>query len=113
MSEEQFASYVAGMQQLIAKLNENLAGIQDAVRKVGASEKITLDLAASAYDMSFLVLVTLSELHVDFRTSLIRRAQEPTANAAAAESRRLLLAVLAESHKASGERPKLTPVPQK
>ena len=96
---------------MVAQMNKNLAQIQDAIRQVAEVEKSNLQLAAGAYDMSYLAIRVLAELHVDFRTMLIRFAQEPAGNPAAQENRKLLLDALAEMQRAAREKPTLKPVP--
>ena len=111
MDNEHLSAYVTATQEMVSQMNNSLAQIHTAIRQVGEIEKSNLKLAAGAYDMSYLAVRVLAELHVDFRTMLIRFAQEPARNPVAQENRELLLGALAEMQRTSGERPSLKPVP--
>jgi hypothetical protein len=107
---EEFKQYAAATQAMMERLNASLKQIEGAIRNMSEVETKNLNLAASAYDMSYLALRTIAELHVDFRAILLRLAQEPAANSAAQENRDLFIQALAEAQKSSGERPSLKPV---
>lgn len=111
MQDEQFKQYVEATQAMITQTNRSLEQIRDALRTISEVERNNLKMAAGAYDMSYLVIRVLTELHADFRTMLIRFSQEPATNPAAQENRDLLLEMLAEMQRAAGERPSLKPVP--
>ena len=111
MRDEQFKQYVEETQAMILQTNRNLEQVADSLRKISEVQKSNLNMAAGAYDMSCLVIRVLTELHVDFRTMLIRFSQEPATNPAAQDNRDLLLDMLAEVQRAAGEKPSLKPVP--
>jgi hypothetical protein len=102
----------AATQRLIAQMNEHLVKISDAMGDIREALLANVKLAAMGQDTSYLAVRAMAEINPDFRTLLIRLAQEPV-NEMANESRGMLLAALAEQHRNSGERPKLTPVPPK
>jgi hypothetical protein len=111
VTEEEFRRYVSATQEKLGQLNESLRQIHDAIRTIGVGQSNALTIAAAAHDTSYLVVRTLAETNADFRTILMRFAQEPAKIPAAQESRDLLLAALAEHQRNSGERPTLRPVP--
>lgn len=111
MTEDEFRRYVSATQDMLGKLNESLRQIQDAIRTVGVAQSNALTIAAAAHDTSYLVVRTLAETNAEFRTILLRLAQEPVTTPAAQESRDLLVAALAEHQRNTGERPTLRPVP--
>lgn len=111
MTEDQLRQYIAGIQSMVDKLNGSLLQIQDAIRRSAEAQTNSLKIAASAHDMSYLALRALAETNVEFRTILLRLAQEPAAHAAAQESRNILVSALAEHQRNAGQRPTLKPVP--
>lgn len=111
MTEEEFKRYAVATQSMVGELNKSLQQIQDAIRKSSEAQSNILKIAASAHDMSYLALRTVAETNVEFRTILLRLAQDVAVNPAAQESRDLLVAALGEHQRASGERPTLRPVP--
>ena len=111
MTEEEFKQYVSATQGMLGQLNERLGEIRDAMQASAKAQAAALTVAACAQDASSLTVRALAETNVEFRTILLRLAQEPAPNPAAQECRDLLVAALAEHQRIAGERPQLKPVP--
>jgi hypothetical protein len=111
VNEEQFKQYVSATQDMLGQLNERLSEIRDAVERNAKVQAGALTLAACAQDASQLAVRALAETNVEFRTIMLRLAQEPASIPAAQESRNILAAALAEHQRIAGERPSLKPVP--
>ena len=111
MSEEEFRRYASATQEMLSQLNESLRQIQSALSTSVAAQSSAVTVAACAQDMSYLTIRALAETNVEFRTILLRLAQEPASNPAAQQSRDMLVAALAEHQRNAGERPTLRPVP--
>jgi hypothetical protein len=111
VTEEEFKSYVSATQTMLAELNENLRQIREAVHVNATRQSDVLMVSARAQDASYLTIRALAETNVEFRTILLRLAQEPVVNPAAQESRDVLVAALAQHQRNANERPTLRPVP--
>jgi hypothetical protein len=118
MEDAEFRQYVHATQQmvgqlheLVGQLNATLGGVQSALTATGAVATQQIELAASAYDMAYLAVRAMADMSPDFRTVLLRIAQEPAIIEAAQGHRDALREALAGAHRALGERPRLRPVP--
>ena len=111
VNEDEFRSYVLATKDTLSQLNESLRQINDAIHKSAAMQINALTVSACAQDMSHLAIRALAETNVEFRTILLRLAQEPATNPAAQPSRDALVVALSEHQRIAGERPALRPVP--
>lgn len=118
MDDAEFRRYVASTQQLVGQLqtlvghlNSTLEGVQSALTASGAAAAQQIQLAASGYDMAYLGVRAMADMSPEFRTVLLRVAQEPAIVPAAQAHRDALREALAGAHRAAGERPQLRPVP--
>lgn len=117
MDDAEFRQYVAATQQmvgqlqaLVADLDATLGGVQSALTASGAAAAQQIQLAAAAYDMAYLGVRAMADMSPEFRTVLLRIAQEPAIVEAAQGHRDALRHALAGAHRAAGERPHLRPV---
>lgn len=111
MTEEQFRSYISATQAMLAQLNESLRQINEAMHASATAQANALIVAGCAQDASYLTIRALAQTNVEFRTILLRLAQEPAANPAAQQSRDVLVEALAQHQRSSNERPTLRQVP--
>lgn len=118
MDEAQFRQYaqatqgmVAQMQRLVGQLNVTLESVQVALAANAAVGGQQVALAASAYDMAYLAVRAMADMSPEFRTVLLRVAQEPAIIEAAQAHRDALREALASAHRNAGARPALRPVP--
>lgn len=118
MNDAEFRQYVQStqamvgqLQDLVGHLNATLAGVQHALTATGTVAAQQVQLAGSAYDMAYLAVRAMADMSPEFRTVLLRLAQEPAITPPAQGHRDALREALAGAHRAAGERPQLRPVP--